>query len=265
MTHVRIGIPSYDRMMHVGLCDALLNEVSAGGPAFTVTSKASSLLAFGCNSLWCDALNGRDKITHFMMIHADVIPVGVGFMGKMLSEMEAQEADILSVVLPIKSQDGLTSTALLARDDPLGPRRLHRRRITMQELSQLPDTFDSDDVSRLFNLYFKDVPCLLANTGLMLVDLSGDWVEHAYFEINDTIYKNANGRFVADVEPEDWHFSRLAQKAGARIYATSKIKAQHAGHGLFPNWGAWGTTEHDIPQVSQNGRVEHEVKSKESV
>jgi len=266
MTHIMVGIPSYDRTIHTGLLDALLNESVSGGPPFDVTTKSSSLLAHGCNVLWCSALNGREKITHFMMLHADVIPIGVGFIGEMFSLMEIFGADILSVALPIKTAQGFTSTAFVSDGDALdvGLGRAQRRRITMKELAELPDTFSAQEVSELYGASATN-PQLLINTGMMLVDMSGDWVERVRFEINDTIYQNSNGRYVADVEPEDWFFSRQAHEAGARICVTSKIKAHHAGRGMFPNWGAWGTTAHDIPQVSQNGSVENEVKSKESV
>ena len=253
---VLIGLPSYDAQAHVSLLSALLNETHAPeSPPFQVATHTSSLLALTCNVLWCTALNMRPDVTHFMLIHSDVLPGESGFVGRLLAEMEAQACDVLSVVLPIKDEKGLTSTAFLPdtrwaglRTDPV-----RRRRLTLHELDRLPETFGVRDLAELFGDFDAPNPCLLVNTGLVLIDLRGRWVEQVRFQVNDTIYQNEAGRWDVDVEPEDWFFSRMAYLAGARVFATRAVKARHAGRAQFPNWGAWGQLEHDLPEGYHTG------------
>ncbi len=255
-TKVLVGIPTYDAGAHINLMASLLNEMSApGSPPFRVATHISSLLAFTCNALWVTALNNRAEFTHFLMIHADVLPNEPGFIGKMLAEMEAQHCDVLSVVLPIKDDKGLASTAFVpdARYAGLKTDPVRRRRLTLREVDGLPETFGVGDVAELFDVGYAPDPCLLVNTGLMLVSMTGKWVEKVRFQINDVVYRKPDGQFDVDVEPEDWFFSRMAYLAGARVFATRAVKARHAGRAQFPNWGAWGRLEHDLPEGNHAG------------
>lgn len=241
-----IGIPTYDNAVNASLMTAILNETrSPHTPPFVVANQAMSLLAHGCNRLWCAALNGRKDFTHFLMLHSDVIPQEEGWLANLARTMETAQADILSAAIPIKDERGLLSTALLHHSDGggLGSGTQARRRITMHELAQLPETFDARDVAKVFE--WKDAqPCLLANTGLMLVDLRGGWVEQCYFTIQDVLWRGEDGIFYCDVDPEDWFFTRRAQQHGARVCVTKSIRLKHAGRAQFPNYGAWGK-EHD--------------------
>src|SRR3990167_1726289 len=234
-----LGVPTYDSRMHNQLAMALLNELyQPDVPQFSVITNHSSLLARGFNELYCHALNRRPEVTHFLMIHADVIPEP-GFVGALYREMERTGADVLSAVLPLKDNRGLTSTGL---DDPTV--EMEPRRISMVEVQQLPETFDSRDVAKLFN----DAPnrsILLVNSGLMLVDIRKPWVENCWFAINDQMLRNGSSKFEPVTESEDWFFSRRAQELGARVMVTRTVKARHAGEVKFPNWGAWGSHQQD--------------------
>lgn len=84
----------------------------------------------------------------------------------------------------------------------------------------------------------------LVNTGLLLVDLRQSWVEQAYFTIHDAVWQQEDGKFVCDVEPEDWFFSARAAELGARVFATRKVAVEHRGIKGYSNQGAWGTLEH---------------------
>src|SRR4029077_19607237 len=46
--------------------------------------------------------------------------------------------------------------------------------------------------------------------------------------------------YFAQVEPEDWYFSRLCHELKLRIGATRKVKALHAGKRRFSNESPWG-------------------------
>jgi hypothetical protein len=113
------------------------------------------------------------------------------FLDKMVDLMEKTGADVLSAVIPIKSQEGMTSTAL---DEPVGDMPLEWRvkRLTMREIfEKYPPTFTTDT--------------LLVNTGLMLVDLQKPWVfdESLVFTIRDKILRY-RGQRVPAIVPEDW-------------------------------------------------------------
>jgi len=74
--------------------------------------------------------------------------------------MERTKAKVLSVVLPLKSAEGVVSTAL---DDPDYPTSSLVSQFTTTEIHQMPEeTFTHER--------------LLANTGCLLVDFREPWV-----------------------------------------------------------------------------------------
>jgi len=278
---ILVGIPTYDDKVISGLAAALMGELAQPEcPPYTVAFKQASLLAFGHNALLVIALNNRPAITHLLLVHSDVVPEA-GFIKQMLSDMEEAKADLLGAILPIKDSKGLTSTALLTDSheiDQLGRRDCRRRRLTIKESARLPDVFDCADLQKFFDDH-STKPALLVNTGLLLIDVRKPWVEKCHFEINDDIFKNDDGLYYADVEPEDWHFARQAAGQGARVCVTRRIKAQHIGRQNYPNGGGWGKWEHDENQtpltvgapapvtsvIKQNGDGQHENTLSESL
>lgn len=185
-----------------------------------MSNQAASLLTFNFNCFWADALNHRqdDKCDYFLMIHADVRPVDNEWLDQLFHEMQQAEADVMSVIIPLKSQEGWTSTAI---DTHLwSPRRL-----CMKEIMQMPITWSDED--------------LLFNTGLMLVDFRKPWVEKVCFTVNDRIQKR-NGKWCADVESEDWNFSRQCRALGVSCFVTRRVKVDHFGMGAYPNYLEWG-------------------------
>lgn len=245
---ILIGVPSYDGNIRSSLSSALMNEARVEGvPPFTMMHKQVSLLAFGFNQLLATALNNRNLFTHFMMLHADVLPRQLNFLRTLVDEATLYDADILSCVLPLKDEKGLTSTCLipdLTRAHDLGVGRPKRRRLTMRELAQFPKTFDVNDCIKHLN--YKGInPALLVNTGMMLVDLRKPWVEKVWFTINDRVWQNDEGIWGCDVEPEDWYYSAEALMQGAKVMATTAVNAAHIGTQPFPNQGAWGTWKKD--------------------
>ena len=240
---ILLGLPTYDSKIHNRLMLALLNEANQPNtPSFSVLTNHSSLLARGFNELYCYALNHRPEVTHFMMIHADVIPER-GFIGKMYAEMERAGCDVLSVALPLKDNRGLTSTALdMGHKEP--------KRLSLKELALLPETFEALDLARLNGNEKVNIGPLLVNSGLMLVDLRKPWCEQCWFAITDRIERNEQGIFQPVTDSEDWYFSRRARLLGAKVMATRIIQARHVGNMEFPNWGAWGTHVQDDADLS---------------
>ena len=125
-------------------------------------------ISFGSgNIFFATALNAQEfdgwDITHIFTMHNDVVPE-VGYLDILMDEIERTGADFLSVLLPIKDLNGLSSTAIDSVDNPF----CVERRITMTEAYQLPETFDAADCG------YPD-RALLVNTGLFLMDWTKDW------------------------------------------------------------------------------------------
>jgi hypothetical protein len=245
---IMIGVPCYDERVHMQLANALLHELGEPlCPTFTVTFKASSLLAFCHNLLLCNALNARAQgVTHLLICHADVVPKP-GFLKTLYEEMIFNGAGIMAGVLPIKDGNGLTSTALLEDAGQVkqrGPRDFRRRRVTLKELEQLPETFAACDLAKLWGVTARK-PVLLVNTGLLLIDVCQPFAELLNFQINDAVWRGDDGQFYPDVESEDWAFSRMAAELNVKVCATRKVQAYHVGRENFPNFGAWGKLDVD--------------------
>lgn len=180
----------------------------------------SSLLANNFNRAWCAGLNG--DYDYFAMLHAD-ITCSEFWLDTMIEELERYDFDVLSAVVPIKSMKGTTSTAVDGGD------RWHPAcRLTMREAFALPVTFTAEDVG---------YPLLL-NTGCWVVKW-GDWCKDVCFHIYDQIIHNGK-EYIAEVESEDWNFSRQLNDLGLRIGATRIIETRHVGAVEFVNSLAYG-------------------------
>jgi hypothetical protein len=182
----------------------------------------ASCLAWCFNQAWCMALNLRaiGEITHFLLIHSDVRPRDATWFDTLLGEMVEHRADVMSAIIPIKNEEGLTSTAL--DTDPWQPMRL-----TQKQIHKYPRTWSA--------------PELLFNTGLLLIDMSGDWVEKAFFTINDKIERDEKtGLWKAYVQPEDWNFSRQCRALGVRAFVTRAVTVDHYGTSHWPSDRIWG-------------------------
>jgi hypothetical protein len=203
-----------------------LSSASRKGAVAGVQYVKSSFLTKCFNQLWCRALNARESqgLTHFAMLHGDVVPMSL-WLDHMLEIASETNADVLSVVMPMKSEHGVTSTAIESAD------RMKPTRFTLKQLDKMPVTFTHEK--------------LLVNTGLMLVKLAGDWIEKIHFHFEDEI-RIEDGIRVAHALSEDWAFSMDARALGAKVYATRAVTAVHLGEWAYPNSGAWGKWEWDM-------------------
>lgn len=224
MNSAIISVPTYNGMLHFKTSEAI-RFASKTPRQHGLHYLQSSLLAKCFNQLWVHALGRRSSgATHFAMLHADVVPETY-WLDKMLEIAEANKADVLSVVMAMKSGHGLTSTGID------GPDLWRPRRFTLKEIAVSHATFTD--------------PNLVVNTGLMLVDLRAAWVEKVCFTIRDAIEVHEDGTREAVSEPEDWNFSRQVRTLGGSVWATSAVKAEHLGTASYPNYGAWGSLEKD--------------------
>ena len=187
-----------------------------------VSHLSSSLLAAAFNGLWVQALNEATEngLTYFAMLHSDIGPEPY-WLDTLIDELESQDLDVIGVAVAIKDQKGLTSLAIDG-DDTWSP----KQRITSKELHSLPETFTSDDVGGP----------LLLNTGCWVCRFDLEWARKVHFTINDRIvFNKATNKYLAQVEPEDWFFSRLCHELELKIGATRKIELLHRGEMDFSN------------------------------
>jgi predicted O-methyltransferase YrrM len=198
-----------------------------------------SLLAANFNSLWCKALNivhSGGRLDYFAMLHDDIGP-GKFWLDKLIDELEAKQLDVLSVVVPIKDQRGLTSTAV-HKD---GNNWRTECRLTMHDLYELPETFTSDDLGG---------KPLLLNTGCWVMKWNQELCRQFHFEINDRIvFDRGSNQYSYENESEDWYLSRLMHEHGLKIGATRKIAVQHRGEIDYLNSHVWGQYPVDMECV----------------
>ncbi len=197
--------------------------------------RACSILTYGFNQLWVEALNERKAgLTHFVMMHDDICPISDGWLDTLLAEHEECGADITHVVCPIKDSRGSTSTAFM---DP--STRFMRRLVMKEACGGIPKTFDAQMAG------YPAGYVILPNTGLWICDFTKPWVEEICFTIRDRINKNADGTFTAQCFSEDWHFGTQALKLGLKVFGTTGVKIVHKGPFDWPNFEPWGEWKSD--------------------
>lgn len=204
---------------------------------YSVNTEGGSLLALMFNLLSCRCLNQRRERgwTHFAMHHAD-IEAPAGWADTLLDEMQRVGADVLSTVVPIKDNRGLTSTGW---QDP-DTKRI--RRLTMREAVGLPVTFSAADLPAAGKPAGQH---LMVNTGLWVCDLGKPWVEEVCFTVRDAVGRLDDGRFWPRCVPEDWGFSAWCAGRGLRVFATRAVPVVHHGRAGYTNARAWGEWETD--------------------
>jgi hypothetical protein len=232
MARPYLGIPHSGFLLPGALC---ASSQASRGPII-IRASGNSTLTHNFNSLWCDALNERkaNGITHFAMAHYDVNPEP-WWIDKLLVEMDRVEADILSVILPIKDPRGLTSTGL----GPIGCGGV--KRLTVREVQLLPITFSIEHFP-IEGFY------LAVNTGLWVARIDGDWPdEFPGFQVKNEIRRDPEtGQFFAGFRPEDWLFSDWAHQQGLRVCATRVVSSGHWGWAEYKNDFPWGEWDEDL-------------------
>jgi hypothetical protein len=198
------------------------------------------------NILWLRALNdaSRGKITHFAMLHSDVVP-SIGWLDVLLNEQEDLGCDLLSVAIALKDERAIMSCGVGEFANPWQA----FRRFTMHELLDMPETFSLADTP-----HNDQDKYLLHNTGCWVADLrSRLWRKtddqgylKATFSFPVAGRLKADGTFEHLRESEDWYFSRKIAELGANSYVTRKVEAWHIGETAFGNRGRWGKWKEDL-------------------
>lgn len=212
-----------------------LAYTAASSHSVTLEIDSSSALTMNFNKLWACALDRRARgecFDRFAMMHSDVLPGDPHWLDTLLGLLDEHDADVVSAIIPIKDEFGLTSTAF-------DTDRWRPRRLTMREAMAAPETFDGEYALREFG-----APLLL-NTGLWVCRLDRPWVDDVVFDISNRIVMNADGFREAQFEPEDWKFSRWCNSRSLKLVATRKVKLGHLGHRVYSNDGEWGIFDTD--------------------
>ncbi|HMG94331.1 MAG TPA: hypothetical protein VK589_29930 [Chryseolinea sp.] len=203
--------------------------------------RQTSLLAAGYNHLWCQALNLPQKhdLRWFAMLHSDIVPEDF-WVDKLIAEAEKHDADVMSAIVPIKENSGVTSTAIS------GPDNFTRfARLTMKQVyhPSMPDTFGIRELlaGRAFNVDADlSDSRLLVNTGCFVCRVDREWCGRVHFTINDRVSQQLGGAFAYAVEPEDWYFSRRVAEEGGKVMATKVVKLEHIGSRSYKSNEVWG-------------------------
>jgi hypothetical protein len=242
--HIFLAVPHYNGLE----AEALPSLIQASATAkVKIRADGCSLLAHNFNRLWCQALNERFEhgFTHFAMHHADQ-GAAPGWLDVLLEELDRHEADVISVIVPLKDGRGLTSTAIYDHESA------RIQRLTMREAMTLPPTFTKRSLTGDGWLVAGDGPgthhpapatrhALLVNTGLWLCRLDRPWVENfPGFQVCDGVRKRADGRWQANVFSEDWNASAWWDRHGVKVAATRKVRVRHIGKAAYGNQDAWG-------------------------
>ncbi len=191
------------------------------------------------NALWARALNRaeRGEISHFAMLHSDVVPQP-GWVDILMDELEELKGDLISVACPMKDSRGVCNCGW---SDPRN-RWGAWRRITVSELQSLPPTFSLKDSLHPDKVLLHNTGCFLADLRSPIfrqTDLDGNLI--AWFDFPTKIRRDSEtGQWMNLRESEDWFFSRQLHILGAQTYLTRKVRLNHVGNVSFSNDYAWG-------------------------
>lgn len=244
--NIMVGTLTHNDQLHSRMAKAFFTHDTQKFNSYK-TVQPGSLLANGYNQLWTRALNNRKALNlkYLAILHADIVPEDF-WVDKLVDLAQKHDADVMSAIVPIKEATGVTSTAI-SSDDSF--RRLTRLTQAQINSRYWPSTFDINTLraAHQMNLLRDDVKIsipddarLLVNTGCVVIRCDREWSSEAYFTIKDRIVTTLGGALQAEVEPEDWFFSRLVAELGGRVMATSEVKTEHIGSIPYISNKVWG-------------------------
>lgn len=207
-------------------CPALVSHsyaIAPSSPHFGQPfAHGDARLTFNFNAGWCHALNMVPRPTRFVMQHTDVKPLTPCWLDVLEAERARCGADVLSVLLPLKNDEGHSST--MVEDRKTG----RVRRLSMAEALGGPMTFDAAALG------FPDYR-MLFSTGLWICDFTKRWVEKVCFQVRDRIMRQPGGEFAPEQVEEAWTFAHQLYSFGARIMTTRCVAALHVGDREYSN------------------------------
>ncbi len=236
--HILVVVPTYGgiepetvkTLMQMGDAKDIEISVDIGKPC--------SLLAKGFNQLWATALTNRKRkgYTHLCMLHSDVAGPP-GWLIHLYHQQQMMKADVMSVIVPIKSKHGRTSTGIY----DVATRNI--KRFTLKELFKMGGrTFSIEQITK------EPGKILAVNTGMWICDFTKEWVKPPFkFEIRDDIVQVRppskefpEGEYEERTMPEDWGASIMWAAMGLRVYATRVFGVGHIGRYVYDSFSGWG-------------------------
>lgn len=203
-----------------------LAQASERGVPYCIKREGSSALTRNFNALLLACRSMTPRPTHFAMHHSDIV-AQTGWLDVLLGELRAHDADVISTVMPIKDERGLSTTGAFSADFT------KIKRFTMRELDATPWTFVAPPGR-----------ALAINTGLMLMRTDRPWFKDLVFRFEDEITER-DGKPLVLCRSEDWLMSEFLAKAGAKVCVTRMPRAFHVGFKAWSNQGAWGTEKEE--------------------
>ena len=251
-TCVFVGMPLHNRTVDIEAAHALYMPARPGsGYKIIHWSNVNSSLGHCFNGLLCAAYGQQEchKITHFAMIHGDVHPEPF-WLNPLMDELDRTGADLVSAVIAIKDDQGLSSTGLYYPHKP----HLPIRRLTFTEVhkSRLPRTFCHKDLIDCGLATGEQGEVMVLNTGLWVARYDRPWFQENKIvfrqthEIKKIARPDGKGHYLqAWFMPEDWIFSAELADWGAKVYATTAVNIDHIGSYPFNNSTPWGKVPYD--------------------
>ena len=255
---IALFVPNYDGNISGKTTHSMLTACQSVHHV-SINSGGMSLLARNFNTGFLAALMGG--FDYFVMLHSDIgasnVVTNTPWIDSLVQDCETMKCAVLSVVIPLKNDTGVTSLALsLDRTN-----KYEIRRVTMKELVKLPiDFICREDVCEIFGLDPDQAGALYINTGFMCVNLRDfDWKGQKFpgFSIDDRIYWSPEGQPLPYTLSEDWGFSLWVTMQGWPVFATKRYPATHFGGKDYSNQEIWGE-EHE-PHVSYVDPIKYEA------
>lgn len=232
---VFLSLPSYDQrywgntlmsVLHCGpprtRASVVLPNGSAPQDELVVDPISGSLLPRVFNEAFGRAVcRGFQR---FVMLHSD-IAAEPGWLTKLVTLQERADADVLSVVMPLKDDRQLSSTAVHV------PGEQYRKLSVSECQHKCASVFDVHDP------YLRQMQAqeLLVNTGLMIMRLDRPWIKKWHgFQIRSRIVWQESACTV-DTTGEDWDMSEQLNALGCSVKATTAIEAHHWGGRVWTN------------------------------
>ena len=252
MKRVLLVQPAYGKIEPESYHSAQLATKRKGDVSVGIMRPCASLLAHAFNLGAAYCLN--QKYEYFAMLHGD-ISAKDGWIDTLLDTLDTG-VDVVHAVAPIKDHRGLTSTAIAFWDDQFEP----VRRLTVSELTKLPEVFTITDVQQNIDPNAKR---LLPNTGCLCFRADTWFKRFPGFTINDQLATMDGNEWAVDVMPEDWNFGHWCGRNFLTVAGVTNVDLRHYGRWSFTTSAkyGWEIDEHYLEAIGQKKGAEDAVSS----
>lgn len=232
MKKVLISIPNYSGDISFRTCISLLRAQDKAKDNYKVGVDfvSTSATPFCFNKCLQHAY--YSDYDYWVMLHADIGAKTDDWLDVLLTDLETENLAVISAVAAIKSDEGLTSTAVMSREN-------FPRRLTLSEVHNGPEILTNDKCKRIHG------HPLLINTGMMAWKMSvmREHIPNLPFEFHDKfdLKMTENGEmYIPNFKPEDWLMSERLNELGIAYGTTRRVPTIHCGRHEFDSSMIWG-------------------------